>query len=177
MKRTIFLLTTVFAATAVLAWAGIKTKSDWDKTVDFSSYSTWNLSKGSVPPSTVIKAIVNEGVEEVMAAKGYTRDTADPDLIIIPYGHFDQALRTEHFEWGYGTQPGGGGGWHWGGSGFTMRDISTGSIVVDVVDAKTDILVWRGLAEGDVHETADYDKRIKRIKKAVKKLMKTLPKK
>ena len=67
MKRTIFLLTTVFAATAVLAWAGVKTKSDWDKTVDFSRYSTWNLSKGSVPPSTVIKAIVNEGVEEVMA--------------------------------------------------------------------------------------------------------------
>ena len=90
MKRSILILTTMIAVAGTLACSSVKVKSDWDKTVDFSRYSTWSLSKGSVPPTSVAKAVVNEAVGEVMAAKGYTKVEGTADCYIAIHAEADE---------------------------------------------------------------------------------------
>jgi Domain of unknown function (DUF4136) len=48
-------------------------------------------------------------------------------------------------------------------------------LVVDVTDAETGELMWRGLAERHVHETSKPERRLKRINKEVTKMFENYP--
>ena len=54
-------------------------------------------------------------------------------------------------------------------------EIEVGSIVLDFVDAKSKIIVWRGKAKAVVDDTDSPERREKLIKKAVPKILKNFP--
>ena len=56
-----------------------------------------------------------------------------------------------------------------------MDEILVGTLVVDVVDAKTKTIVWRGTATKDVDTKASAEKRDKNINRAAEKLFKNYP--
>jgi len=74
-----------------------------------------------------------------------------------------------------------GGGWGWrrfGGGGFgesttTEQDYKEGTLVVDLFDAKTKQLIWRGSAEDTLSSKAEKNE--KNLDKGVEKMFKDFP--
>ena len=79
--------------------------------------------------------------------------------------------------WGYG--PGWGGGWYGGGGGgMTTGHTSTitiGQIDLDMYDAQSKALVWRGVASKTLDVKAKPEKRAKNLRKAATKMLKNYP--
>jgi hypothetical protein len=74
-----------------------------------------------------------------------------------------------------------GGGWGWrrfGGGGFgesttTEQDYKEGTLVIDLYDAKTKQLIWRGSTQGTVSDKAEKNE--KNLNKGVAKMFKDFP--
>jgi hypothetical protein len=68
-------------------------------------------------------------------------------------------------------------GWGgWGGDTTWYTDERIiGTLVVDVQNARTGRLIWRGLAEKHVHEHASPEHRGKRVNKEVSKMFEKFP--
>jgi hypothetical protein len=72
-----------------------------------------------------------------------------------------------------------GGGWHWRGFGgfgestTTFDSYTVGTLVVDLFDAKTKDLVWRGVSSGMLSDKSG--KNIKTLNKGVEKLFQHFP--
>jgi hypothetical protein len=75
------------------------------------------------------------------------------------------------YGWGYGW----GWGWGWGGTDVVVREITVGTLTVDMVDAKRGQLAWRGLATKKVDDDEDPEDRDKHVFKAVSKIFKHYP--
>ena len=57
----------------------------------------------------------------------------------------------------------------------TTQKVVSGTLVVDMMDARTRAIVWRGFAERDLNPTANPEKREKNITKAAEKIFKNYP--
>ena len=160
-----------------IAWAA-KAVHDFDPNVDFSSYQTygWIEREGSADEQLPehLRMRLRRVTEEVLAEKGLMPAPAPPqtDLLLTYYfGHRDE-LQVNHIAyspyspWGYG---------YWSGFnyGYTeVRSYTKGTLLLDIVDARTHQLVWTGTLTGEVRSTNPSGKR---ITKAINKLLKKFP--
>jgi hypothetical protein len=64
-----------------------------------------------------------------------------------------------------------GGGWWDGGVFEQLR----GTLTVDIADARTGDLLWRGVEEGNVHQKSKPEKRDKRVVKEVAEIFEHFP--
>ena len=169
-------LTVLLVAVAVSAWA--KVISDHDPSVDFSKYSTfaWMAREGSAEGDLPehLRIRLQRVSEEVLAAKGFDPSPAPPqtDLLLTYYLGLNAELRIDYTPYGPATPWGYG---YWGGFnyGFTeVRQYTKGTLVLDIVDARTHKLVWTGTLQKTVESANPPGKR---IEKAVKKLLKDFP--
>jgi len=55
------------------------------------------------------------------------------------------------------------------------QEIVVGTLVVDLMDASTRSIVWRGMAASDVNPAASAERRDQSVNKAVAKLFKNYP--
>ncbi|HZC36654.1 MAG TPA: DUF4136 domain-containing protein, partial [Chthoniobacterales bacterium] len=116
-----------------------------------------------------IKAAVNSA----LAAKGWTQVESGGDICImaIEINRNQQTLNTYY--------NGFGGGWRWrgfGGFGESTTTVDTykvGTLVVDLFDAKTKTLVWRGVSSDTLSDKSD--KNIKNLNKGVQKMFQHFP--
>lgn len=119
--------------------------------------------------------IVN-AIEHYLSMSGAT-ESDDPDVWVTYHGSSKEnvSIDTSHFGYGYPSSWAWGyGGYGYGGMGTstsTVRTYETGTLVVDVWDAKSNQLVWRGTMT-EIMLTPNATKMEKRIDKALKKLVK-----
>jgi hypothetical protein len=175
-KRIVAAFAILIAAVAGYAWA--KVISDHDPNADFSSYTTygWLDREDSIEELLPdhLRMRLRRVTEEVLAEKGLEPAPAPPQTDLLLTYHFGA---SEEFQvnympyspyrpWGYG---------YWGGyaGGYTeIRQYTEGTLVLDIVDARTHQLVWFGSITREVRSTNPPGKR---IEKAVSKLLKDFP--
>ena len=166
---------TAGTALLVLAVAPLSARAqdvsvDYDKTYDFSKIKTFAVEL-KYPPKNPLQAqrIVAE-VEGALTAKGWTKvDAAAADAV----AGFHVANRTQR---SLSTMYSGTGGWRWGGMGTsqtTVQEYNVGTLIVDIFDAKSKSLFFRGIAKGVLSEKAE--KNTKNIQKAIAKMFKDFP--
>jgi hypothetical protein len=146
---------------------------DFDRAIDFSKFRSYAWTRGTALADELNHARVVRSIEGQLASKGLTRveSSASPDLLVAYHASFDKNLQIN----AYGT---GWGGPRFGGlrSGTaTTQEILTGTMVVDMLDASTRSIVWRGMASGDIDVAAKPERREKNINKAAQKLFKHYP--
>jgi len=112
--------------------------------------------------------------EEVLSGMGYERaQTAAPDFLIGWHGGVNSKLQYNTVNTYYGY------GWgYWGGMGTTQTyatEYHEGSLIVDIVGAKTNELVWRGVAQAEVYPQSDPNYRNQQIESAVRKILSQFP--
>jgi Domain of unknown function (DUF4136) len=149
-------------------------KTDYDRSANFAQYKTysWETVKTKDPLDVDrIKGAVNAA----LSAKGWTQvdSGGDVSIIAIQMTRDQQTLNT--FYDGFG------GGWGWrrfGGGGLgeattTTETYKVGTLVVDLYDAKTKTLIWRGSASDTLSNNSN--KNIKNLDKGVEKMFKQFP--
>jgi hypothetical protein len=112
-------------------------------------------------------------VDTQLAAKGWTQVESGGDVAIV-------AIKTTKAQRNLQTfYDGCGGGWRWRGFGgmgeatTTEQDDKEGTLVVDIYDAKTQQLIWRGSAEDALSDKEAKNE--KSLDKGVAKMFKGFP--
>jgi hypothetical protein len=147
-------------------------QTDFDHQANFSRYKTysWQEVKAS---NSLWDARIKEAVNAQLAAKGWTQvdNGADVAIVAIKTTQTEKTLQT--FYDGFG------GGWRWRGFGgfgestTTEQDYKEGTLVVDMYDASTKQLIWRGSAEDMLSDKAEKNE--KNLDKGVVKMFKSFP--
>ncbi|GAB4030661.1 DUF4136 domain-containing protein [Spirosoma jeollabukense] len=160
---------------------------DSNSRVDFSKYKTFTWMDSDVKAGqnpVFYNQLATQGVENTMSSvlqqKGLSQNEANPDLLIGYHFFVEDKTRTvanptspspfygPYLGWGrWGYRGWGPGWWGWGGTQYTQEKYKEGTLVVDMVDARTHKLVWRGAVENAVADpariTAQLTKEAERI--------------
>src|ERR1700688_4314137 len=149
-------------------------KTDFDHQANFSQYKTYSWEQ-ITPANSLWDARIKSAVDAQLAAKGWTQVDSGGDvaLVAIKTSQTQRTLQTFY--------DGVGGGWGWrrfGGGGFgdattTEQDYKVGTLVVDLYDAKTKQLIWRGSAQDTLSDNAAKNE--KNLDKGVAKMFKNFP--
>jgi hypothetical protein len=161
----LFVLGTAFAQ---------QVKTDFDHQTNFSQYKTYSWQEIK-PANSLWDARIKSAVDAQLTAKGWTQVASGGDVAIVAMKATQTQRSLQTFYDGFG------GGWGWrrfGGGGFgesttTEQDYKEGTLVVDLYDAKTKQLIWRGSAEDTLSNTAEKNE--KNLDKGVAKMFKKFP--
>lgn len=144
----------ILAAAAALilqACSSTNVTTDYDRQADFTKYKSFGWMP--VPDRTTMNPLlrnsltrkhVENAVSQTLAAKGMEANATSPD-VLVAY-HLGVKEKIDVTSWGYGY-----GRWGaWGGSNVDVRQYKEGTMVIDLIDASTKELVWRGVGRGAV---------------------------
>jgi hypothetical protein len=157
---------------AISAWAQ-KVETGFDKAADFSKYKTYAwIPRVNPAANPALATILDQNIEYELNEKGLHKVDSNPDLLVKSYSGPADVQSSYAVEDPNFTATGGyplPGGNMWGGSLAAAPNphVMTGSITVDLIDAREKHVVWRGTAKGKV----DYEKRSKMLDKASKAVM------
>ena len=159
-------------AVAVCGCVTLRVNMDYDREADFAVYETyaWQDSEASLEDDNplmhqrLIQAIDNE-----LSAKGLQKTDAKPDLLVTYHGESQEMVvldRVSYYD-----------GWYrYGGIGVSTtraRSYEQGTLVVDLVDAEANRLVWRGVATDTVAGSPDAQTR--QIETATRQMFRRYP--
>jgi len=162
-------------------FGSLKTFAFKNSPVDNSTTST---TKTTAYDSPLIAERTQAAIAAQLEARGLRRDDANPDM----YVSMRRTYKTDHsiyvppewglgygWGWGYGPYYTGWGPWYLGTPWYAINERVMGTLVVDVENAATGQLLWRGLAEKHVHEHSKPEERIERVNEEVDKVFDKFP--
>jgi hypothetical protein len=141
---------------------------EYDPKYDFSKLKTYSLIPDPYEEPEVelvlkrLRPMVNKSLQD----RGYQLSD-NPDFKVALHVRSREAINVVNWGYDYG----------WRGSygyGFDAYQYEEGSLLVDIVDAKTNELVWQGLASAELKHT-DPELRDRTARRAINKLFKHFP--
>jgi hypothetical protein len=149
-------------------------KTDYDRSADFGQYKTYSWEKVQTQDPLWVDRI-KDAVNETLSAKGWTQVESGGQVAIIAMAMTKNQQTLNTFYDGFG------GGWGWrrfGGGGFgdattTTENYKVGTLVVDLFDAKSKNLIWRGSASDTLSDKSENN--IKNLDKGVQKMFDHFP--
>ena len=180
--RKLFFIGLVIALFSVAAVA--QTKSDYDRSYDFSMLKTWDfkvitrMPEDPVGTNTLWNERIRTGVESHFADIGYRRiSDGSPTFLVTYFMGIKEKYDIRYIDYGFPSAWGRWGGW---GSWYGWEGLHRGpvdvwkipyhesTLVIDIIDARTNQMVWRGYDT----RTIDFEKSEKTIHKSIDKLTK-----
>jgi hypothetical protein len=145
-------------------------KTDYDRSTDFSQYKTYSWEKIQTQDPLWVNRI-KEAVNADLAAKGWMSVESGGNVAIVAMEMTQNHQTLNTYYDGFG------GGWRWGG-GFgdattTTENYKVGTLVVDLFDANTKKLIFRGSSSDTLSDKSD--KNIKNLDKGVQKMFDHFP--
>lgn len=158
--------------------ASVSVKTDYDQSVDFRKFKTYNWDYEHQVPGDVLagdpllRKRIKTAVDQVLQSKGFeSRPSGEADFTVVIHAGVKERMRVTN--WGnYG--------WYdpwWGpyGGRVDVSYYTQGTLVIDLVDAATRELAWRGLGEGIVREYSDSKRMEEDIRNTVTEILKHFP--
>lgn len=178
MKNTLF--TTIIALFSLLLFSGcatVKVSSDFDKKTDFAQYKSFAFHQKGIEKlklNDLDKKRILTSIENELIAKGLTKSNENADLIVNVLAASKDEININQNPfwggWGWGLGPWG----PWGGMNNTsVSRYTSGTIIIDLVDNKRNILVWQGQGAG--LNVSNVSKKAERIPKAIQEIMAKYP--
>jgi hypothetical protein len=157
----------LLAATSAFAQ---QVKTDYDRSADFSQYKTYSWEKVQTQDPLWVERI-KEAVNSALAAKGWTQVPSGGNVAVVAIEMTRNQQTLDTFYNGFGR------GWRWGG-GFgdattTVENYKVGTLVVDLFDANSKKLAWRGSSSDTLSDKSDNN--IKNLDKGVQKMFNHFP--
>jgi len=152
--------------TAAVVYAQ-KVSVDSDPAAPFATYKTYAWLQGTPAPNPLNEDRLHAGVDARLSGRGLAMNTTAPDVFVTT--HVTTKERQELIVSGYGY-----GAWWGGGYGTATVDTYVeGTLVVDLYDAKTKKMVWRGVATATASDKPT--KNAKKMAKALDKMFEKFP--
>lgn len=149
-------------------------KTDFDKAFDFATVKTYSIKIGTAWGNDLSERRVLAEMDEAIAGAGWTKvDEGQADAHVVVHGATETKRSANTFYSGMG-----GYGYRYGGMGMgtaqtVVSEYAVGTVVVDIFEAKTKHLVFRGIAEDELSDNPE--KNAKRLEKASSKMFKNFP--
>ncbi len=147
------------------ACSSVKVTSDYDKSIDFSKYKTFEYYGWAEESDKILNRFDKERIEAAFGDEFDKRNlqlvNEGGDMVVSLFVVVDQKTSTtaytDHYNmggYGYGDW-----GWGYGGMGmgtsttrYTENDYLVGTLVVDVFDKAEKKLIWQGVGQKTVDE-------------------------
>ena len=128
--------------------SSLEVNYDYDMNVDWAKYQTYAWMGGNSSPSSVsagakidsglLDQRIRNSIEwEMDQRKIATSD--NPDVLVVYHIGSEEQLQVT--DWGYRYSDY---YWGYGGRQIDVYEFTTGTLVIDIIDAKTESLIWRG---------------------------------
>ena len=171
MRKAATLLGILIGALS-LACSTVTTSYDYDHTINWSQFHTFQIAEGTKDPVTFVQKRIEDSITSTLSSKGWQPVTSNPDILV--YSH---VVLSQEKQWN-ATSMGGYGYRGWGGMGggmatATETNIPIGTLIVDLVNPKTKEMVWRGRASDQVSQSGEGDP--SKIQNAVQQLFDKFP--
>ena len=146
---------------------------DFDKYVNFKKFKTFAWKQGTSSGNPFADQRIKEAVELQLGGKGLRRAlNVDPDCLVVFHASTSEelSLSTYYSGWGPGWYP------YWGVPATVTTSVDRqkkGTLVVDLWDAGTKKLFWRGTAQDTLSDKPE--KNAKKVQKATAKMFKKFP--
>lgn len=167
--RTIKLLS-VLSLFILSACSSVSVNTDYDKKANFAGYKTYAYLKSGVDKAQISdldKKRILYAIDEVMTAKSFTK-SENPDVFVSIFTQERERVDVyNNYGFGWGWRP------YWGVGYATPVTSTEGTLIIDIIDAKTKELVWQGKGSG--YLTQNVDKKDARIKEFVTKILEKYP--
>ena len=159
--------------TAMAACSQFTVRERHDPSADFGRLRTWSWQARSEMPwdrrlaRDSLDVRIEEETATQLAAKAYRQVTEDPDFRVnyhVAVGPREALQGDPHT---YGYLPG-----YWD---MGVYAYDEGSLFIDVIDARTNTLLWRGVASTALRTTSTLKERRARITEAVQKVLSIFP--
>lgn len=188
-------LTFGLVAILLAGCSSIKVTSDFDTTVDFTKFKTFEYYGWAEESNKILNQLEQERIESAFGkelnARGLTgvKKGDGGDVLITLYVVTEEKTSTTANTtttgmggYGYGGYYGYGPAYGWGGSSmhnstttYSERDYTVGTLVIDVYDSKEKKLIWESVGQGTIKESKTPEQKEKNTTIAVAKIMATYP--
>jgi uncharacterized protein DUF4136 len=175
MRKIVIAAAFALSGTAALAQ---DVKVDFDKDANFAAVKTFDIKIGTSWNNQISEKRVLDEISQSLVEKGWKRVDANADALVLLHGATEKQKSLNTFYSGMGGY-GGYGYRGWGGMGgmgtatTTTSEYLVGTLVVDIFDAKTKALMYRGTATDELSDKPEKNQ--KKLAKASDKLFKNFP--
>jgi hypothetical protein len=148
---------------------------DYDRSADFARYRTFAFFPDRTLDDPSLRVPFERAIAEALEAKGFRRlpDGEAPDLRVAIRGSVDRRSEIEMATYGLGLYGSAAGGATV--DRVPVREVPVGTVVVDLVDARKDALVWQGIVAAALLPSPTPSDRERNIGRAVRKLFSGFP--
>jgi Domain of unknown function (DUF4136) len=151
-------------------------KTDSDPSANFAAIKTFAVKIGTSWNNPISEKRVTAEIEQALTEKGWTKAEADKaDALVVLHGATEKEKSLNTFYsggyGGYGWRGGWGGGM--GTATTTTSEYLVGTLVVDIFDAKSKQLMFRGTATDELSDKPEKNQ--KKLAKASDKMFKDFP--
>ncbi|TCM20860.1 uncharacterized protein DUF4136 [Novosphingobium sp. PhB165] len=141
---------------------------DSDPNANFASFRTYSWAYRKVPNgmNPLLTERIRASIDTELANRGFTQ--ADPGDFAVGFtiGSRDRVEVTDFGSYGPYFRPWG--GWSgWGGSRVDVRNVTDGTLVIDIYDTRTKAPVWHGTATQQVTQSSVTQEKIDTAVRAV----------
>jgi len=164
---------------AVSGCSSLSVNYDFDQNVDWAKYKTYGWMDVTQHPSDpnsplqntpLLEQRVHISVDYEMEQRGITLSDK-PDLLVVY--HIGTQEKIQVTDWGYRYSDY---YWGYGGRQIDVYQFTEGSLVIDLVDAESTSLVWRGTGTGVVDQSQKSPEEMQaRANEVINKIMKSFP--
>jgi Domain of unknown function (DUF4136) len=150
-------------------------KTDYDKAIDFSKFKHYEWrDSAEFEKQPELKTRYAVGIDLVLSEvnkglmkKGYVPVNFDPDFYVTFFLGTKGMTDVSTLDWGwYGWGP----YWYPTWTTVMVNHYTEGTLVLDIVDAKTKRLAWRAFCKDDIRDPKQRHENVERtVKKALKK--------
>ncbi len=181
------LAATILLGSSALALGG-NVKTDYDHGVSFTQYHTYSWGKVQTSDPFYVDR-VKQAVDKQLQAKGWrlTPGSGSVKIFATDNTHTQKEVQTMYDNLGSDWGGGWGGGWGWDGWGWggmadpggfvdattNTTDQKVGKLVIDLFEANSKKLLWRGLATEDLSTNAN--KNTKSLDGDINRMFKDFP--
>ena len=176
MTKTAALFVAIFILCSVVQ--AQKTSAAFDEKVDFSNFKTFAFDKeGARNP--YVNALIVEAIERELTSRGLTKVNTDPDIKVAYLAATVPNLQVQNVPFYHVVNPAYSG--MVGSSTMNMWDVTTGTLVIDLWDRKTDRVIFRGTITDVLQRAPSADLQAdakivsKPVNKGVAKIFKKYP--
>ena len=187
MKNILKVLALLMIVLVVAACSSVKITYDYDKTVDFTRFNTFEYYGWAAESDKILNQLEKERIEHAfrqeLKKRGLEYVESGGDVIVAL--HVMTQEKTQYNAtttgMGYGGYYGYGPGWGWGPGyrvGMTTTTVNeynytVGTLVIDIYDASNERLIWESIATGTVDDNPQT--REKNVPRVVAKIMEPYP--
>jgi hypothetical protein len=164
MKAKLMLCAMLMNIASAIA-VGQQVSVNYNHSQSFAGYHTyaWASNNANQIQNSILAQVAQQDIDAALQAKGLQKvqESQKPDLILVVSGGMRQ--QTSYSAWGMRGIGGGMGG-------VTPQQNVEATLIVDLHDAKTQSLVWRGIGQDTLSNNGNKNQQI--VQKAIQKMFK-----